>query len=203
LDDFGYSLIVQKGSPIRSAADLAGKTVGILQGDPDVKAFVQRQFPSTQFVEVSDADDAFISKSIDDHQVDAFIYDYPFAVESIKGSDLTFAQTKMDGASLSYKIGVRASDENLLFALNSAIGRVKASPEYLDLLRRYFRSSQTVTTAAGAGERTYSVRHGDTLNTIASAQLGNGSRYRDIQRRNNLANPNLILVGETLVIPAR
>ncbi|MBN3856952.1 transporter substrate-binding domain-containing protein [Paraburkholderia sp. Ac-20340] len=203
LDDFGYALIVQKNSAIHSTADLAGKTVGILQGDPDVKAFVTRQYPNTQFVEVNDADDQFINKAVDGHQVDAFIYDYPFAVESIKGSDLKFAQTKLDGSSISYKIGVRANDQNLLVYLNSAIGRVKQSPAYLDLLRKYFRSNQADVIAASHGEHTYAVKRGDTLNTIAAAQLGTGSRYRDIQRRNNLPNPNLILVGEQLVIPVR
>jgi nucleoid-associated protein YgaU len=38
---------------------------------------------------------------------------------------------------------------------------------------------------------------------IASSQLGGGARYRDIQQRNNLPNPNLILVGQQLIIPAR
>lgn len=203
VDDFGYSLIVQRGSTVRSTSDLAGKTVGILKGDPDVKAFVTRTYPNTRFVEVDDADPAFIGKSVDSHQVDAFIYDYPFAVDSIKGTDLKFAQTKLDGSNIAYRIGVRAQDHDLLVYLNAAIADVKSSPAYLDLLRKYFVSNQVETTDAGAGEHTYSVRQGDTLNLIASAQLGNGSRYREIQHRNNLANPNLILVGERLVIPAR
>lgn len=203
LDDFGYALIVQRGSPIKTAADLNGKTIGILQGDPDVRAFATRQFPNSKLVEVNDSDPQFINKSVDDHVVDCFIYDYPFAVESIKGTDLKFAITKLDGSDISYKIGVRAADQNLLIYLNSAIGRVKQTPAYLDLLRKYFISDQVVTTAATSGERDYTVKHGDTLNLIASAQLGNGSRYRDIQQRNNLPNPNLILVGQRLVIPAR
>ena len=203
LDDFGYALIVQHGSSIRSAADLNGKTIGILQGDPDVRAFVTRQFPNSKLVEVNDSDPQFINKSVDDHVVDCFIYDYPFAVESIKGTDLKFAVTKLDGSDISYKIGVRAADQNLLIYLNSAIGRVKQSPAYLDLLRKYFISDQVETTAAASGERSYVVRQGDTLNLIASSQLGSGSRYRDIQQRNNLPNPNLILVGQHLVIPAR
>lgn len=203
IDDFGYSLIVRKGSAIRSATDLAGKTVGILKGDPDVKAFVTRQYPGTTFVEVDDADPAFIQKALDSRAVDAFIYDYPFAVESIKGTDAQFAVAKLDGSSIAYKIGVRAQDQSLLIYLNAAIAKVRQTPEYLELLRKYFVSNQTVTTAATAGERTYTVRQGDTLNLIASSQLGNGQRYAEIQRRNNLANPNLILVGQHLVIPAR
>lgn len=203
IDDFGYSLIAQRGSAIRSVHDLAGKKVGILKGDPDVKAFVSRQYPNTTFVEVDDADPAFISKSVDGHVVDAFIYDYPFAVESVKGTDLQFAVAKLDGSNLAYKIGVRTQDQSLLIYLNAAIAKLKQSPQYLDLLRKYFVSDQTVTTAATAGERVYVVKQGDTLNLIASSQLGSGQRFREIQRRNNLANPNLILAGQHLVIPVR
>jgi ABC-type amino acid transport substrate-binding protein len=204
LTDFGYALVVQKGSPIRTAADLNGKTVGILQGDPDVKAYAQKQFPNTTFVEVSDSGgDNFIAKAIDGHTVDAFIYDYPFAGPLVNGTDLKFAITKLDGSNIAYKIGVRATDQNLLFRLNSAIGRVMQSSAYNDLLRKYFISDQIVTTAATSGERTYLVKQGDTLNSIAYATLGSGGRYRDIQQRNNLPNPNLILVGQHLVIPAR
>ncbi|QVN18950.1 transporter substrate-binding and LysM peptidoglycan-binding domain-containing protein [Burkholderia pyrrocinia] len=203
LDDFGYALIVGADSPIRSATDAAGKTIGVLQGDPDVKAFVQRAFPGSRIVEVNDADPHFVDKSVDGHVVDAFVYDYPFAVDSIKGTDLHFAVTKLEGSSISYKIGVRASDADLLMTLNSAIARVKASPEYLVLMRRYFISHQALTTAATAGERTYRVRPGDRLASIAARQLGAASRYREIQTRNNLPNPNLILVGQALVIPQR
>jgi ABC-type amino acid transport substrate-binding protein len=203
LDDFGYALIVRDGSNIRSASDVGTRTLGILQGDPDVKAFVQRQFPNANVVQINDSDPHFIDKSLDTQRVDAFVYDYPFAVESIKGTDLKFAVTKLDGSDISYKIGVRAADQNLLVYLNSAIGRVKNSPAYNDLLRKYFVSAQVVTTAAKASERSYTVKQGDTLNLIASAQLGQGSRYVEIQKRNNLPNPNLIMVGQVLVLPSR
>lgn len=181
----------------------AGKRVGILKGDPDVRAFVTSQYPNTTFVEEDDADSAFIQKSVDSGAVDAFIYDYPFAVDSIKGTDLKFAITKLDDSNLAYKIGVRAQDQSLLIYLNAAIAKVKQSPAYLDLLRKYFISSQTETRDASTGEHTYIVRSRDTLNLIASNQLGNSQRYRDIQTRNNIPNPNLILVGQKLVIPAQ
>ena len=203
IDDFGYALIVPRGSAIHSVSDLAGKKVGILKGDPDVKAYVARQLPGVTFVEVNDADPAFIPKTVDSHTVDAFIYDYPFAVESIKGSDLQFAATKLDGSNIAYKIGVRTQDQSLLIYLNAAIAKLKQSPQYLELLRKYFVSDQTVTTAATAGERVYVVKQGDTLNLIAANVLGSGQRFREVQRRNNLANPNLILVGQHLVIPVR
>jgi ABC-type amino acid transport substrate-binding protein len=203
IDDFGYALIVRTGSAIHTASDLAGKRVGILKGDPDVRSYVSDQFPDSTIVTVSDADPAFIQKSIDSGAVDAFIYDYPFAVSAIKDTDLQFAVTKLDGSSLQYKIGVRAGDQNLLNYLNGVIAKVKASPAYLDLLRQYFISNQAATRSASGAEHTYTVKARDTLNLIAASQLGNGSRYRDIQKRNNLPNPNLITVGQNLVIPAK
>lgn len=203
IDEFGYALIVQKGSSIRSVADLEGKTIGILKGDPDVKAFVSRQISGAHTLDVDDADPHFIDKAIDSHQVDAFIYDYPFAVESIKNTDLVFAVTKLDGAEIAYKIGVRSSDQTLLLYLNATIAKVKSTAAYHDLLVKYFVSNQATVTAAVSGERKYTVRAGDTLHMIASSQLGNGNRWTDIQKRNNLPNPNLIQVGQVLVIPQR
>ncbi|MGH8780071.1 transporter substrate-binding domain-containing protein [Paraburkholderia sp.] len=205
IDDFGYSLIVRKGSPIHSAADLSGKTIGILQGDPDVKAFVTKAFPDSRVVELSDAsingERSWMAHFLNNRQVDAIVYDYPFGVAEIEGTDLTFAVTKLDGSNLAYKIGVRKSDNDLLVYLNSAIAKVRQSPEYLALLRKYFISNQIATTAASGNEKTYVVRSGDTLNLIASSQLGSAQRYVEIQKRNNLPNPNLILVGQRLVIP--
>lgn len=202
LTDFGYALIVQNNSSIRSVNDLNGKVVGVLQGDPDVKAFVKRKFPDAQIKEVSDSSgEGFIVKAVDNGDVDAFIYDYPFAVKSIANSDLKFAVSHLDGSDISYKIALRANDQNLMFALNGAIDRVMQTPEYADLIRKYFMSSQIATVAASGGERTYTVKAGDTLALIARSQMGSPGKYRSIQKRNNLPNPNLIMIGQQLVIP--
>lgn len=203
IDNFGYALIVKNGSPIKTTADLAGKTVGILKGDPDVKAFVTHQYPGANFIEVDDADTHFIDHSIDSGKVDAFIYDYPFAVEAIKNTDLTFAITSLDGSNLSYKIAVRADDDTLLVYLNAAIAKAKQSDDYKLLLLKYFQSNQVITTGATGGEHTYTVKTGDTLFKIAQAKMGDGNRYRELQKRNNLPNPNLIAVGQNLVIPRK
>lgn len=201
--DFGYALIVGPGSKIKTAAQLndPDARIGILKGDPDVKAYMHRQFPLAQAQTVDDADPHFIDKSVDNGTVDAFIYDYPFAVSSVKDTDLKFAVTKLDGSDIAYKIGVRSTDESLLTALNTAITHVRASDAYKALLIKYFVSNQTVTTAASSGEHVYVVQRGDTLGKIATAQLGSSAAYRKIQARNNLPNPDLIQVGQNLVIP--
>ena len=203
--DFGYSLITTKGNIIQSAADLAGMKIGILQGDPDVRAFVEQAFPGAKIVEVSDKADAtgkFIVGHFNAHRIDAMVYDYPFAVAEVDGTNLQFAMTKIKGSDIQYRIGVRKGDKDLLEALNSAIRKVMDKPEYADMLKTYFMSTNVAAVRrASSGEVSYIVAKGDTLSTIAQSQLGDKMKYTDIQARNNLANPNFITIGQKLVIP--
>jgi ABC-type amino acid transport substrate-binding protein len=210
IDDFGYSLIAAPGGAVRTHQDMNGATIGILKGDPDVRAYVQNQFPGAKLVELSDASTPgsntrdWISRAISGGQVDAIVYDYPFAVAEIRGTKLQFVSTKLPSSRLQYKIGVRQEDRDLLEKLNIAIRKAKATESYGDLIRRYF-SSGNIAKARGAesGEKSYVVKAGDTLSLIAGAQLGDAMRYGEIEARNNLPNPNLIQVGQALVIPHR
>jgi nucleoid-associated protein YgaU len=56
---------------------------------------------------------------------------------------------------------------------------------------------------AESEKRTYTVKAGDTLGKIAQALLGDGSRWPEIYEANKdqIADPNLIEVGQELVIP--
>lgn len=47
----------------------------------------------------------------------------------------------------------------------------------------------------------YVVKDKDTLWRIAQQKLGNGNRYPEIAKLNNLTNPNLIRVGQVLKLP--
>ena len=206
ISDFGYALITVQNGAIRTIADVGGKKVGILQGDPDVKAYARQQFPNAQLVELSDAsvggERTWINNAIKSGQVDAVIYDYPFAVAEIANTNLVFAVAKLPQSDIRYKIGLRKGDSQLLGELNAAIGKVKESPEYLALLKKYFVSSSVVQAAAASGSETvYVVKPGDTLSIIAAKLLGNKARYAEIEVRNNLPNPDLIQVGQKLVLP--
>jgi nucleoid-associated protein YgaU len=186
--------------------DLTGKSIGVLQGDPDVKAYVTKAFPGARVVELSDASingaRSWIAYQIGAHAVDAVVYDYPFAVAEIAGTNLQFAIAKLPGSDIKYKIAVRESDTQLLGAINQAISVVKEDPRYLDLLKQYFTSTNLAKARdAGGSESVYTVRPGDTLSTIAAAKLGNMARFPELETRNNLPNPNFIVVGQKLVIP--
>lgn len=50
-------------------------------------------------------------------------------------------------------------------------------------------------------EQIYKVQSGDTLWTIAKKIYGDGSKYTEIAKRNNITNPNLIYAGSTLQLP--
>lgn len=208
VDDFGYALISPSSTNLKSIEDANGMTIGVLKGDPDVKAYVSRQWPKATVVELSDAsingERTWISHFLKSGKVDVMVYDYPFAVAEIAGTDLQFAFSKLPGSDLKYKIGVRKNDRELLENINTAIRKAKSSPDYVVLLKKYFMSAnQTKARIAAANETTYVVKVGDTLSTIASAWLGNKMRYTEIESRNNLPNPNLIQVGQKLVIPTK
>ena len=49
--------------------------------------------------------------------------------------------------------------------------------------------------------RYYTVVRGDTLWAIAKRYYGNGSEYPRIAKANNIANPDIIHVGQKLLIP--
>lgn len=53
-----------------------------------------------------------------------------------------------------------------------------------------------------AGAQTYTVRPGDTLSQISKDFYGDASKYQQIAKANNLANPDQIKAGQQLLIPA-
>ncbi len=59
--------------------------------------------------------------------------------------------------------------------------------------------------AAGAGEKLYTVKAGDTLGQIAAAEYGNVNAYKAIFERNSdrLKNANTIYEGQVIVLPAK
>jgi nucleoid-associated protein YgaU len=54
---------------------------------------------------------------------------------------------------------------------------------------------------APAAPRTHTVAAGDTLFNIAKQYLGDGNRYQELAKANNIANPDHIEVGQVITIP--
>lgn len=58
------------------------------------------------------------------------------------------------------------------------------------------------TPGATSSDRTYTVRAGDTLSSIAASQLGSAARWPEIAELNGLRDPNYITPGQVLRLPA-
>jgi nucleoid-associated protein YgaU len=52
------------------------------------------------------------------------------------------------------------------------------------------------------GQQTYTVQSGDNLSKISKYFYGDANKYMQIAKANNLDNPDLIKVGQKLLIPA-
>ncbi|KAJ8114904.1 hypothetical protein OPT61_g3327 [Boeremia exigua] len=95
---------------------------------------------------------------------------------------------------------MKATTTALLF-LSALISTTVATP-VLPLYPRYDlvqRASTNSTAPAPGAGKTVTIKKGDTLATIAAAA---GVGICDIAKANNIADPNVILAGATLMIPA-
>ena len=46
--------------------------------------------------------------------------------------------------------------------------------------------------------KSYTVKHGDTLWAICKKQLGDGEKYKEVAKKNNISNPNVIKPGQVI-----
>jgi nucleoid-associated protein YgaU len=63
------------------------------------------------------------------------------------------------------------------------------------------RDERLAGTRQAAAQKKYVVKAGDSLSKIAKEQLGDAKRWSEIQKLNKIENPNLIRVGQELVLP--
>lgn len=200
--DYGLCLIVKRGSSIRSIDDLSGKVVGIFN-DPAAEEEVKGMVKS--YARLDKFEDGYFDL-LAEGKIDAFIYDYPYAVAEMKeyGNQLQIVQFNLTQSS--YSVGVRRGASSLLKMVNSAIKNLKASDDYRQIIRKYLGGSgPAAVTKVAAGQSVYKVKPGDTLSGIARAQLGNMMRWPEIWEANKgrIADPNLIEIGWELVLPGR
>ena len=199
--DFGLCMIVQEGmaSTYRSVKDLAGKRIAIYD-DPAAERWVQQNIPNAKISKFSGDNGWF--EAVEKDQVDALIYDYPFAAEEIKEHPRTvIVQYNLNQSK--YAVGIPAGNYDLVYEVNSALDRFKATPAYADLMREYLSSSSEAFMKPIAGRKTYTVKAGDTLSKIAGSELKDTNRWREIWdlNRDRVANENLIYPRLVLLMP--
>jgi ABC-type amino acid transport substrate-binding protein len=199
--DFGLCLIVHEGmvSTYRSVKDLAGKRIAIYD-DPAAERWVKENVPGARISKFSGDDGWF--EAVEKDQADALIYDYPFAAEEIKEHpQTTIVQYNLNQSK--YAVGVPAGNYDLVYEINQAIDKFRATPQYAELMREYLTTESEAFMKPVAGRRTYTVRPGDTLSRIAQAELKDVNRWREIWdlNRERVANENLIYPRLVLIMP--
>jgi ABC-type amino acid transport substrate-binding protein len=199
--DFGLCMIVHEGmaATFRSPADLAGKRVAIYD-DPAAERWVKDNIPNARISKFSGDDGWF--EAVEKDQADALIYDYPFAAEEIKAHPRTTI-VKYNLNNSKYAVAVPEGNFDLIYEVNSAIDKFRATPQYAELMREYLSSSSEVFMKPVAGRKTYTVKAGDTLTKIASAELKDINRWKEIWdlNRDRVANENLIYPRLVLLMP--
>jgi ABC-type amino acid transport substrate-binding protein len=199
--DFGLCMIVSESmaATYRSVRDLAGKRIAIYD-DPAAERWVQQNIPNAKISKFSGDDGWF--EAVERDQADALIYDYPFAAEEIKAHPRTvIVQYNLNQSK--YSVAMPAGNYDLVYEVNQAIGKFRATPQYADLMREYLSSASEIFTRPVAGRKTYTVKAGDTLSKIAAAQLKDQNRWREIWdlNRERVANENLIYPRLVLLMP--
>ena len=200
--DFGLCMIVQEGmaATFRTPADLAGKRIAIYD-DPAAERWVQQNIPNARISKFSGDDGWF--EAVENDQADALIYDYPFAAEEIKSHPRTTI-VKYNLNQSKYAVAVPEGNFDLVYEVNSAIDKFRATSQYADMMREYLSSSSDVFMKPIAGRRTYTVRQGDTLTKIAATELKDINRWKEIWdlNRDRVANENLIYPRLVLLMPS-
>jgi len=199
--DFGLCLIVREGmeATYRSVKDLAGKRIAIYD-DPAAERWVQQNVPGARISKFSGDEGWF--EAVEKDQADALIYDYPFAAEEIKAHpQTTIVQYNLNQSK--YAVAIPSGNYDLVYEVNAAIDKFKATPRYAELMREYLTTSSEVFMKPIAGRKTYTVRAGDTLSRIAASELKDVNRWKEIWdlNRERVANENLIYPRLVLLMP--
>ena len=133
--DFGLCMVVHESmaSTYKSPSDLAGKRIAIYD-DPAAERWVKENIPNAKIQKFSGDSGWF--EAVEKDQAEALIYDYPFVAEEIKEHPRTMI-AKYNLNQSKYAVGVPAGNFELVYEINSAIDKFKATPQYAALMKEY------------------------------------------------------------------
>ena len=200
LDDIGFCLIASRMSAIKSIKDLNGKKVGIY-ADQRAREWVEANLSPSEIKEY-ETEGSWVQFCDNPKEVDAIIYDYPYAVEEIKEfPDLRIKEVGL--GNFSYQIGIPANNKDLVQRINTVIETLRTTSTYADLIKSYLKSDALDVEDIKEGTKTYTVKANDTLSKIATKELGSGDKWRQIWdlNKSRIPNPNLIEIGDKLIMP--
>lgn len=215
---FGYCMITNlgKAATFTSLSDLKGKRVGVYD-DGEAEAWVKKNVPNVGEI-IAKIDDENTPQSdwmtmLVNREVDAIVYDYPFAAQELKDykGELVITNKRLNAPTdmKAYCFGVPCGNTQMLIALNEAIRKFKTTADYANLVSRFIPNPDAGKTVVLTEElkdtkTVYTVKAGETLSMIAQRELGDIGRYKDIfdLNKDRLASPDIIYIGTPLKMPA-
>ena len=103
-----------------------------------------------------------------------------------------------------YTVSEKAGEEGDFYVdiklkeYNTIVGRKLVIDENKTNEDGKVQAKEEIQRQAKEPNKTYTVKKGDTLWTIAQKELGSGNKYQDIAKLNNISNPNTLQVGQVL-----
>ena len=213
---FGYALITKykDKDKYKDLESLKGAKLGVYK-DGQAKDWAESHIKGlskvVEAVDNPDTEESDWMKMLINGEVDAIMYDYPFAVNELKDYDgeleITNKRLNESGDMREYCFGIPCNNTKWLKKLNAAIDSFKTTSTYADLVSKFIPNPDAdgtkKTLPIPAGKNTYTVKKGETLSIIALRQLQDMQRWREIFELNkgNLASPDIIYEGTVLIMP--
>jgi ABC-type amino acid transport substrate-binding protein len=212
---FGFCVITKRENKNKynSLSKLRNKKIGVYDeyaqkwvndnvGDADVQVIGTN--------EDEDTPESDWMASLVDGDLDAIIYDYPFATNEIEdyGNKLTISNGNINGKELNeYVLGISSKStgaKNLIQLINSAIRDYKESEQYSEAISKYIPNpglDEVVIDISDA--RVYKIKQGETLSKLAKTHLGDSDKWEVLYDLNSsvLVSPDIIYPGQKIKIP--
>ncbi|HXD29243.1 MAG TPA: basic amino acid ABC transporter substrate-binding protein [Arthrobacter sp.] len=133
--DSEQSLLVPKGSDIKSIEDLAGKTVGVQQGTTGEK-YTREHVPSDTKVQAYPSD-AELFPALQSKGVDAVLQDLPVNLEHTQGGKFEIVAKYKTDEKYGFAVKKEGS-EALLKELDAKLAELKDNGKYQEIYDKYF-----------------------------------------------------------------
>jgi len=218
---FGYAIVVNKedGKKYNNIKKLEGKSIGVY--DEFAEEWVRTNISGAKVSVIGGEEDESTvesdwMKKLVEGELDAIIYDYPFATNEIDayGNKLTISASNINGKNLNkYVLGINPENpgsKSFMSMINAAIKEYKETEEYAEAIAKYIpnaglQDAEVGDVASKSGPSSgHIIKRGETLSKIAREHLGDSDRWEEIFNLNMdiLASPEIIYAGQYLKVPS-
>jgi len=133
--DSNQSIAVVNASTAKTAADLAGKQIGVQSGTTG-QAWAKENIPGATLVPFDDTLSAFAA--LQAGKVDAVVNDLPVSAAIVKDTTRGLKIIQEIATGEQYGFGVSKANPELTKAINAALAKIKASGEYDTIYMKWF-----------------------------------------------------------------